>query len=423
MFWCTWPEVEITDNSVFDLYFDPRNGKYDHDRNENHVFLNSCNGIESYYNGLVLFSKNKPISKREFDVRYLIDKKEHSQIASKYQYPIYTINTYKEYQTIIELETQPMFWCTWPEVEITDNSVFDLYFDPRDGKYDHDRNENHVFKHLFRNEETYNNGIVLFSQRKLVSEKEFNFRYLIDKKEHDIIASKLTPYDIVFISYDESNADENYQKILERFPTAKRIHGIKGIHQAHIEAAKNVETEMFWVVDADAIIESSFKFDHEVSRYDLDVVHVWQSCNPINNLVYGYGGVKLLPKNLTIDMDISKPDMTTSISTKFKAMESVSNITAFNTDEFSTWKSAFRECVKLASRTISGQDNAETQQRLEIWKTVGADKLYGKYAIQGAADGEEYGFMYKDNPESLRRINDFDWLKEYYEQRTKNIHP
>ena len=41
-------------------------------------------------------------------------------------------------------------------------------------------------------------------------------------------------YDIVFISYQEPNADENYNKLLKRFPLAKRVHGVKGIHQAHI---------------------------------------------------------------------------------------------------------------------------------------------------------------------------------------------
>ena len=31
--------------------------------------------------------------------------------------------------------------------------------------------------------------------------------------------------------------------------------------------------------------------------------HVWRSKNPVNELVYGYGGVKLLPTKLTLDMD------------------------------------------------------------------------------------------------------------------------
>ena len=63
-----------------------------------------------------------------------------------------------------------------------------------------------------------------------------------------------------------------------------------------------------------------------------DTVYVWKSINPINNLVYGYGGLKLLPKKLVLDIDASKPDMTTSISKNFIPMDIISNITAFNTD-------------------------------------------------------------------------------------------
>ena len=118
-------------------------------------------------------------------------------------------------------------------------------------------------------------------------------------------------YDIIFISYNEPQADENFARLKARFPYAQRVQGIKGIHQAHIAAAKKAFTKMFWVVDADAQILDTFNFDHVVSEYDLENVHVWRSMNPINDLEYGYGGVKLLPKSLTQKMDISKPDMTT----------------------------------------------------------------------------------------------------------------
>lgn len=221
-------------------------------------------------------------------------------------------------------------------------------------------------------------------------------------------------YDIIFISYNEPSADENFAKLKVRFPYAQRINGIKGIHQAHIAAAKKAFTKMFWVVDADAQILDTFNFDHVVSEYDLENVHVWRSRNPINDLEYGYGGVKLLPKNLTQNMDTSKPDMTTSISSLFKAMPDVSNITAFNVDPFNTWKSAFRECVKLASKTIDRQDDTDTNYRLNIWCTRGIDRQFGREAIQGAVQGKQYGLENKDNIEALKMINDFDWLRERF---------
>lgn len=222
-------------------------------------------------------------------------------------------------------------------------------------------------------------------------------------------------YDIVFISYQETNADENFARLTARFPMAKRIHGVKGIHQAHIAAAKRCFTKMFWIVDGDAIITDMFDFTYVASEWEQDTVHVWRSLNPINDLVYGYGGVKLFPRQLTINMNTSKPDMTTSITNKFKAMPDVSNITAFNTSPFETWRSAFRECVKLSSKVIDRQNDDETNNRLQTWCTVGEDRLNGKYAIAGANTGAAYGIEHKNDLDALKMINDFNWLKEQFD--------
>ena len=506
LFWLIWPEVKVTDTSIFDR----RNG---YNRRENHVFKNLCNGVESYISGVILCSKFKPLSSREFNKQYAIDKKEYDKVISKYQYPIYTFTSYSQYLEAFNNEKQKMFWCVWPDLTITDDTIFDLYFDPYDGKYDYDRNINHIFKngdhtdgiilcsknqviserefkhrflinkkehdrvvsvpktydvftvdsyrdyvnaletsstemfwivpaevepnpdfkfdlyfshhnsydrnmnhafkHIFRNTETFN-GIMLMSKNKPVSAREIDFRFIIEKKDQDVAASFHRLYDIVFISYNEPNADENYSKLLTRFPRAKRVHGVKGIHNAHIEAAKLADTHMFWVVDGDATLLDEFKFDHQVSRYERDTVHVWRSKNPINDLEYGYGGVKLLPRHETLTMDTSTPDMTTSISKNFKAMPDVSNITGFNTDPFNTWKSAFRECVKLSSKTINRTNEEETEGRLTTWCEVGVDKPFGEYAIRGAKSGRAYGTLYKDNKEMLSKINDFEWLEQEF---------
>ena len=167
---------------------------------------------------------------------------------------------------------------------------------------------------------------------------------------------------------------------------------------------------MFWVVDGDAQIVDDFKFDHEVSSYDLDCVHVWRARNPVNGLEYGYGGVKLLPRMLTLKMDTTTNDMTTSISNKFKAMPTVSNITAFNTDPLSTWRGAFRECAKLASKTIQGQLEEETNDRLKTW-TTHADGIHSGYALRGANAGMQFGLRVGAD---LGLINNFEWLGEQF---------
>lgn len=223
-------------------------------------------------------------------------------------------------------------------------------------------------------------------------------------------------YDIVMITYNEPNGDENFQKLQQRFPRAKRVHGIKGIHNAHIEAAKQVSSDLFWVVDGDAVIHDDFMFDYVAPHNEKDYVKVWRSINPVNGLEYGYGGVKLLPRALTEHMDTSKPDMTTSISSKFKPMPVVSNYTDFAVDEFTAWRSAFRECCKLSSKVIDRQKSGETDERLETWCTH-AEGKFADVVLQGANAGVVYGTANKFNKDNLAKINDFDWLLEQFESR------
>jgi len=225
-------------------------------------------------------------------------------------------------------------------------------------------------------------------------------------------------YDMIFISYGEPNAEENYKKLKSRFPLLKRVKDVEGIHNAHLAAAKKSFTEMFWVIDGDADVLDSFDFSYQAPEWDYDAVHVWRSRNPVNGLEYGYGGVKLLPKKQTLEMDTSKPDMTTSIGTRFNAMPEVSNNTAFNTDAFSAWRSGFRECCKLASKTINNQVDTETSIRLKVWCSVGEDKPFGHDAIRGALAGRSYGEYNQDNPEALLLINNYNWLREQYEKNT-----
>lgn len=224
-------------------------------------------------------------------------------------------------------------------------------------------------------------------------------------------------YDIIFISYGEPNAEKNWQELKSRFSRAKRVDGVQGIHQAHKKAAQMSFTKMFWVVDADAEIMPEFNFDYNTAYKEIDhgTVYVYRSRNAVNDLVYGYGGVKLLPKHLTKIVDVDTADMTTSITPKFVPLPEISNITKFNTDPFNTWKSAFRECTKLSSKIIRKQNNDETEHRLRIWTTVGHDKEYGEFAIQGACAGKQYGIENNNDPDKLKMINNFEWLKAQFD--------
>jgi hypothetical protein len=226
----------------------------------------------------------------------------------------------------------------------------------------------------------------------------------------------LSELDVIFISYDEPNADQNWKKLLDRIPYAQRIHGVKGIFEAHKAAAELAQTDMFWVVDADADILDDWFFDYEPNIFNRDCIHVWKSRNPINGLEYGYGGIKLFPRNLLLESNMWNVDMTTSLG-KLKIIDRVSNITAFNTDPFSTWRSAFRECAKLSAGTIKNQIEDESRDRLDVWTSVGIDKPFGQYAIAGAKAGMLFGDINKSNRQELKKINSREWLKEKFNEQ------
>jgi len=406
MFWMGTHNIKISDTFNLNMYFSHHET---FDRNINHVFKHKC-GDEISFDGLFLCTKKIVLTEKEVEHRLVAKRKEWDIVASvPVVYDKFIIKNYADYLNAVQNSKTEMFWSIPDDVDIANNFKFDLYFP-------HNQWFERSIHHIFKNGSAYD-GVALMSKKLPAIEHEVTHRFYLEKKEYDIVASNPKTYDIVFISKDEEHADTNYGKLKERFPNAKRVHGVQGIHQAHIEAARLCSSEMIWVVDADAEIIDNFNFDYYIPTYDPDskkTVHVWKSLNPINNLVYGYGAVKLLPKELTLNMDTTKPDMTTSISKLFKSINRVSNITKFNTDPFSTWRSAFRECVKLSSKTIDGQRDEETDFRLNVWCTRGKDKEFGDYCIAGANAGKQYGIDNVGNIEALRKINDFDWLKEQF---------
>jgi len=328
----------------------------------------------------------------------------------KNRFPQAQLSRATSFQELAKKSLTKFFWIVWDHCNLADDFDFTYEVTEWDEKY----------PHIFKNG-SYKDGIMLVSKKHRLIQREFDYRWLTVKKEIDVVSSTPQQYDIVFISYNEKNADKNYNRLVERFPRAKRVDGVKGIHQAHIAAANLCTTDMFFVVDADAKILDDFSFDYYIPYFDFyskNTVHVWRSRNPINDLEYGNGGVKLLPRNLTLQMDTNSVDMTTSISSQFKSIDTVSNINQFNVDEFNTWKSAFRECCKLASRSIHGQKTDETDKRLSAWCSAsGRDRKFGDYAITGARAGRKYGLDNSNDIDALNKINNFEWLTEQFNAR------
>ena len=115
---------------------------------------------------------------------------------------------------------------------------------------------------------------------------------------------KVAECDVVYLSYDEPNAEQNYADLLTKIPWAKRIHGVDGSDSAHKACARIAETERVVIIDGDNIVRPEL-IQQEVEFYndsDMNCVISWGARNVINGLIYGNGGVKCWPTELILNM-------------------------------------------------------------------------------------------------------------------------
>ena len=226
--------------------------------------------------------------------------------------------------------------------------------------------------------------------------------------------------DIIFLSYDEPNAEKNFRDLKTRFPYAKRVSGVKGIANAHIAAAKKANTTFFYVVDADAEILESFKFDYKPTQYEADYVHIWHAFNPALGIDYGYGGVKLFSKKFFSNVK-SQIDFSTTLTKDIKIMDEIACITRFNSDPVRAFRGAFREAVKLYTRInadIPDNEKREARERLGSWIDPLLNCEYRKFVAAGASAGISEAKIRKTESDLLY-INDHDLMLK----RLQDIYP
>ncbi len=220
----------------------------------------------------------------------------------------------------------------------------------------------------------------------------------------------LLTHDIFFLSYRESNAEENWQRLIQRFPRAKRLHGVRGVLRAHQMLATLAESEFFFIVDGDNQIHDDFSFQTPFELY-TDSLYVWRAQNPVNDLVYGFGGIKLYNKALLAQPTKVGTDVATTIAPKYLPVPIIASTTAFHVSPQESWRGAFRECAKLTMQLFKKPGDIDTRERLAVWLTKGQDRLHGSWCLLGAKQGHEFAKKSISEVKTIDEINDFYWLE------------
>jgi hypothetical protein len=241
---------------------------------------------------------------------------------------------------------------------------------------------------------------------------------------------KTIELDIVFLSYDEPNADKHYADLCNKLPWAKRVHGVKGSDAAHKAAAEKSETDWVITVDADNIVDPKFfNLDIDTSNPKIQV-YSWLGKNKLNGLLYGNGGLKIWKRDFILNMktheasDSDRAQVDFCWEDGYRQFKECYSETVITGSPFQAWRAGFREGVKMTlldGVKVSPQEISEriwwhNLHRLRMWSTVGAHEENGLYAVYGARLGTWLANCTQWNYVDVR---DFEILKDIYFQYGK----
>ena len=225
--------------------------------------------------------------------------------------------------------------------------------------------------------------------------------------------AKSSPMDIVFLSNGETGAEENYQhllKVTEGLPNrVTRVDGVNGRVQAYHAAAQASNTPWMFTVFAKLKVSNKFDWNWQPDRLQIPKHYVFHARNPVNGLSYGHMAMIAYNKKLTLANQGKGLDFT--MDDEHEVLDINSGIANFNTDEWSTWRTAFREALKLRA-----EDSEISRNRLEMWLTVGMGK-YNEYSTDGAQHAIEYYDEVDGDFEKLKLSYDWPWLRAYFDKK------
>jgi hypothetical protein len=218
------------------------------------------------------------------------------------------------------------------------------------------------------------------------------------------------PLDIVFIDNGEFMADYNWLQ-LPQTSIPNQIHrssGVNGRVAAYQAAAKLSTTPWFFAVFAKLRVSAQFDWAWQPDRLQEPKHYIFHAYNPVTGLTYGHQAAIAYNKQLVLANDGVGLDFT--LDSAHEVVPVVSGTAEYAISAWVAWRTAFRECIKLAGNT-----DVESQYRLNKWLTVNltGDLDYGEYSMLGAQDAVEYYEAVAGDVTELRKSYDWTWLATY----------
>jgi len=248
--------------------------------------------------------------------------------------------------------------------------------------------------------------------RSYIKKELYDYPYI--KTQSKLLDSK--PLDIVFLSNGEKYADDNYEHLLSVTHGLKnrvvRVDGVNGRVQAYHAALEASHTPWAFTIFAKLFVSKRFDWGWQPDRLQEAKHYIFHAKNPVNDLEYGHQAAIAYNKKLVLANKGGGLDFT--LDDLHETVPMLSGIANFNLDPFSTWRTAFREAIKL------NYDETEIgKKRLETWLNVGKGD-YADWSIKGANDGVRYCQEVNNDISKLKLSYEWATLKDIFNTYNTN---
>jgi hypothetical protein len=244
----------------------------------------------------------------------------------------------------------------------------------------------------------------------------YDYAYVQRKNKHNVYDK---PLDIVFISNGEP--DEELMFHHTEYMTNSDVMWIRGVNgrtAAYQAAAHASTTPWFFAVFAKLeVAGGSFPwYDWQPDYWQEPKHYIFNARNPVNGLEYGHQGMIAYNKKLVLENN--NPGIDFTLSQPHESVPLLSGTARFNQDPWMTWRTAFREVVKL-KHFMSVQPTVETENRLNTWLNVASGDHAG-WCQKGAADAVDYYNEVAGEYDRLMLSFDWPWLQARF-NRYSNV--
>ena len=224
--------------------------------------------------------------------------------------------------------------------------------------------------------------------------------------------------DIVYISNGEPDAERWYNHLItvaeaqipHGLQKIRRVQNVNGRIAAYHAAAQASKTDWFFAVFAKLEVMGSFNFAWQPDYWQEAKHYIFHSRNCLNGLEYGHMGVIAYNKRLVLDTIESGLDFT--LSQKHTVVPELSSVAYFNQDPWMTWRTAFREVIKL-KHFMQEAPTLETEHRLDTWLNL-AKGEHAEWCLQGAQDAVNYYTEVNGDYKQLMLSFDWPWLQQRF---------